>query len=308
MQALVLEQAHSITLRDIDVPLAVGPRDVKIKIHTVGICGSDVHYFKHGKIGPFAVEAPMVLGHEASGVVAAVGAEVTHLKAGDRVCMEPGVPQFDSPATMRGLYNLDPAVRFWATPPIHGCLTPYVVHPASFTFKLPDNVSFGEGAIVEPLAIGLQAARKAAIKPGDVAVVIGAGTIGAMSTLAALAGGCSRVILADLVPEKLALFAGNPAVTTVDVRQASLADTVRELTDGWGADIVLKPAAACAPTTTSSICSARTAAWCWLVCRRIRCLWISSPSRPRKCASSRCSATRTSSRAPSPCWPPARST
>ena len=179
MQALVLEQAHSITLRDIDIALAVGPRDVKIKIHTVGICGSDVHYFKHGKIGPFAVEAPMVLGHEASGVVAEVGAEVTHLKVGDRVCMEPGVPQFDSPATMRGLYNLDPAVRFWATPPIHGCLTPYVVHPAAFTFKLPDNVSFGEGAIVEPLAIGLQAAKKAAIKPGDVAVVIGAGTIGA---------------------------------------------------------------------------------------------------------------------------------
>ncbi|MNK86791.1 D-xylulose reductase [compost metagenome] len=141
---------------------------------------------------------------------------------------------------MRGLYNLDPAVRFWATPPIHGCLTPYVVHPAAFTFKLPDNVSFGEGAIVEPLAIGLQAAKKAAIKPGDVAVVIGAGTIGAMNALAALAGGCSRVILADLVPEKLALFADNPAVTTVDVRHTSLFDTVRELTDGWGADIVFE--------------------------------------------------------------------
>ncbi|MGK5067019.1 NAD(P)-dependent alcohol dehydrogenase [Janthinobacterium sp. RT4P48] len=240
MQALVLEQAEKITLRDIDMPLVVGPRDVKIRIHTVGICGSDVHYFKHGKIGPFAVEAPMVLGHEASGVVAEVGDEVTHLKVGDRVCMEPGVPQFDSPATMRGLYNLDPAVRFWATPPIHGCLTPYVVHPASFTFKLPDNVSFGEGAIVEPLAIGLQAAKKAVIKPGDVAVVIGAGTIGAMNTLAALAGGCSRVILADLVPEKLALFADNPAVTTVDVRHASLAETVSELTEGWGADIVFE--------------------------------------------------------------------
>jgi D-xylulose reductase len=241
MQALVLEQAEKITLRDIEMPpLVVGPRDVKIKIHTVGICGSDIHYFKHGKIGPFVVEAPMILGHEASGIVAEIGAEVGHLKVGDRVCMEPGVPQFDSAATMRGLYNLDPAVRFWATPPIHGCLTPYVVHPAAFTFKLPDNVSFAEGAIIEPLSIGLQAAKKAVIKPGDVAVVIGAGTIGAMNVLAALAGGASRVILADLVPEKLALFASNAAVISVDIRSQDLTTVVQETTSGWGADIVFE--------------------------------------------------------------------
>lgn len=188
MKALVLEEARQLALRDIDLPLEVGPRDVKIKIHTVGVCGSDVHYYTHGHIGPFKVDAPMVLGHEASGTVVELGGEVTNLRVGDRVCMEPGVPQFDSPATMRGLYNLDPAVRFWATPPIHGCLTPYVVHPAAFTFRLPDNVSFAEGAIVEPLSIGLQAAKKASMKPGDVAVVVGAGTIGAMTALAALAG------------------------------------------------------------------------------------------------------------------------
>lgn len=240
MKALVLEEAHRLTLRDIELPLSVGSRDVKIKIHTVGVCGSDVHYYQHGRIGPFKVEEPMVLGHEASGTVVEVGNDVTHLRVGDRVCMEPGIPQLDSPATMRGLYNLDPAVRFWATPPIHGCLTPFVVHPAAFTFKLPDNVSFAEGAIVEPLSIGLQAAKKAAMKPGDVAVVIGAGTIGAMTALAALAGGASRVILADVVKDKLALFANNPAVTTVAVREQSLVDVVRQVTDGWGADVVFE--------------------------------------------------------------------
>ena len=240
MKALVLEEAHRLTLRDIELPLEVGPRDVKIKIHTVGVCGSDVHYYQHGRIGPFKVEEPMVLGHEASGTVVEIGNDVSHLRVGDRVCMEPGVPQFDSPATMRGLYNLDPAVRFWATPPIHGCLTPFVVHPAAFTFKLPANVSFAEGAIVEPLSIGLQAAKKAAMKPGDVAVVIGAGTIGAMTALAALAGGASRVILADVVKEKLALFANNPAVTTVAVREQSLVDVVKQVTDGWGADVVFE--------------------------------------------------------------------
>jgi D-xylulose reductase len=240
MEALVLEEAHRITLRDIALPQVVGPRDVKIRIHTVGICGSDVHYFQHGSIGPFVVNEPMVLGHEASGTVVEVGAEVSNLKPGDRVCMEPGVPDADSRATREGMYNLDPAVRFWATPPIHGCLTPFVVHPAAFTFKLPDNVSFAEGAIVEPLSIGLQAAKKAAIKPGDVAVVIGAGTIGMMTTLAALAGGCSRVIVCDLVPEKLALIGNTPGVTTVDIRSRKALDVVAELTGGWGANIVFE--------------------------------------------------------------------
>jgi D-xylulose reductase len=239
-QALVLEKAHDLKLRDIDLPLSVGHKDVKIQVHTVGVCGSDVHYYVHGGIGPHIVEKPMVLGHEASGTVVEVGSEVKHLKVGDRVCMEPGIPDTSSRATMEGFYNLDPAVSFWATPPIHGCLTPYVVHPAAFTFRLPDNVSFAEGAIVEPLAIGLQAAKKAAMAPGDVAVVIGAGTIGAMTALAALAGGASRVILADLVPEKLALFSDNPAVTTVNVKQQSLADVVESVTSGWGANVVFE--------------------------------------------------------------------
>ncbi|WP_175767078.1 NAD(P)-dependent alcohol dehydrogenase [Burkholderia cenocepacia] len=240
MKALVLERTRELALRDIDLPQAVGPGDVRIKVHTVGVCGSDVHYYVHGGIGPFRVDAPMVLGHEASGTVVETGADVTHLRVGDRVCMEPGVPRLDSPATLRGLYNLDPDVRFWATPPIHGCLMPFVVHPAAFTYRLPDNVSFAEGAIVEPLSIGLQAAKKAAMKPGDLAVVIGAGTIGAMTALAALAGGAARVILADVVPDKLALFAGNPAVTTVDVRTRPLADAVAEASGGWGADVVFE--------------------------------------------------------------------
>ncbi|RQU45218.1 NAD(P)-dependent alcohol dehydrogenase [Burkholderia cenocepacia] len=240
MKALVLERTRELALRDIDLPQAVGPGDVRIKVHTVGVCGSDVHYYVHGGIGPFRVDAPMVLGHEASGTIVETGAAVTQLRVGDRVCMEPGVPRPDSPATLRGLYNLDPDVRFWATPPIHGCLTPFVVHPAAFTYRLPDNVSFAEGAIVEPLSIGLQAAKKAAMKPGDLAVVIGAGTIGAMTALAALAGGAARVILADVVPDKLALFADNPAVTTVDVRTRPLADAVAEASGGWGADVVFE--------------------------------------------------------------------
>lgn len=124
MRALVLEKQHELKLRDIDLPTEVGPGEVKIKLHTVGVCGSDVHYYTHGRIGPFVVNAPMVLGHEAAGTVVDVGAGVTNLKVGDRVCMEPGVPDPNSKASRLGMYNVDPAVTFWATPPIHGVLTP----------------------------------------------------------------------------------------------------------------------------------------------------------------------------------------
>ncbi|CDY76843.1 Xylitol dehydrogenase [Caballeronia glathei] len=240
MEALVLEEKGRISLRPFALPQVTGPRDVRIRVHTVGICGSDIHYYQHGRIGPFVVNEPMVLGHEAAGTVIEVGEEVKHLKAGDRVCMEPGVPDMESRASREGMYNLDPSVRFWATPPVHGCLAPFVVHPAAFTFKLPDNVSFAEGAIVEPLAIGMQAATKAAIRPGDVAVVLGAGTIGMMCALAALAGGCSRAIVCDLVPEKLDLIAGVQGVTAVDIRERRVRDVVSELTGGWGANVVFE--------------------------------------------------------------------
>ncbi|HEY9344395.1 MAG TPA: NAD(P)-dependent alcohol dehydrogenase [Inquilinus sp.] len=240
MRALVLERQRELSLREIDLPRTLGPGDVRIKIDTVGVCGSDVHYYTHGRIGPFVVKEPMVLGHEAAGTVTETGPGVTGLKVGDRVCMEPGIPDLTSKASKLGLYNVDPSVVFWATPPVHGCLTPEVVHPAGFTFKLPDNVSFAEGAMVEPFAVGLQAAVKARIQPGDFAVVIGAGPIGIMAALAALAGGCSRVLISDLLPEKLAIAERYPGVTGVNIRETKLADAVAAATDGWGADVVFE--------------------------------------------------------------------
>jgi D-xylulose reductase len=186
----------------------------------------------------------MILGHEAAGVIIEVGSAVNELKVGDRVCMEPGIPDPTSRASRIGMYNVDPSVVFWATPPVHGCLTPYVVHPASFTYRLPDEVSFAEGAMVEPLAIGMQAATKARIQPGDLAVVLGCGTIGIVTALAALAGGCSRVIISDVLQQKLDLAARYPGITPVNVRTGDLARTVREATDGWGADVVFEASGA----------------------------------------------------------------
>ena len=163
-----------------------------------------------------------------------------HLKVGDRVCMEPGIPDPNSKATLLGMYNLDPAVRFWATPPVHGVLRPTVVHPAAFTFKLPDNVSFAEGAMVEPLAVGMQAATKAKIKPGDVAIVMGAGPIGMVTALAALAGGCSQVIMTDVQQPKLDLAATLGPITPVNVAKENLKAVVDDLTEGWGVNLVFE--------------------------------------------------------------------
>lgn len=240
VRALVLERQNELALRDIELPQAIDPDDVKVEVHTVGICGSDVHYYTHGRIGPFVVEAPMVLGHEAAGTVIEVGNAVKNLKVGDRVCMEPGIPDPHSKASRLGMYNVDPAVRFWATPPVHGVLTRHVVHPANYTFKLPDNVSFAEGAMVEPFAVGMQAATKARITPGDTAVVLGAGPIGTMVAIAALAGGCARVVVADLAQPKLDIAARYQGVIPVNIRETDLAGRVARLTDSWGSDIVFE--------------------------------------------------------------------
>jgi D-xylulose reductase len=240
MKAVVLEKKGLIKIRDIDIHEEMGKDDVKISIHTVGICGSDVHYYTHGAIGNYVVKDPMVLGHEASGTVIEIGSNVKHLRPGVRVCMEPGIPDPASRAVRLGKYNLDPAVVFWATPPVHGCLRPTVIHPAAFTYRLPDNVSYGEGALVEPLAVGMHAATKARIKPGDIAVVCGAGTIGLMTAMSAFAGGCSKVIVSDLVQPKLDLASKLVPIVPVNIVKEDLEEVIKEQTGGWGADIVFE--------------------------------------------------------------------
>lgn len=244
MKSLVLEKVGELSLRDFPIDKSeehLGSHDVRIKMHTVGICGSDVHYYTHGSIGPFVVKEPMILGHEASGTVIETGSAVSTLAVGDRVCMEPGIPDPNSKATRLGMYNIDPAVKFWATPPVHGILRPTCVHPEAFTFKLPEAVSFAEAAMVEPLAVGVHAATKARIKPGDIAVVLGAGPIGLVTALSAIAAGCARVYVTDIVDQKLEIATSlHPAIVSLNVSKESIAARVAKDTDGWGADVVFE--------------------------------------------------------------------
>lgn len=212
--------------------------DVLIRVKAVGICGSDLHFYQKGRIGNCVVDFPYILGHEAAGQVVAVGDHVTHLKVGDRVCMEPGIPCYHCEQCLSGQYNLCKDVRFWATPPYHGCLCEYVAHPAAFTFKLPDNVSYTEGALVEPLAIGLHAANQAGIRLGQTVAILGAGCIGLVSILSAKAYGATHIIVGDKLDKRLAKAREFGAVTC-NTDECDFAQFVSEQTQGRGADVVI---------------------------------------------------------------------
>ncbi|XP_053317811.1 sorbitol dehydrogenase [Spea bombifrons] len=180
-----------------------GPNEVLLKMHSVGICGSDVHYWQHGRIGDFIVKKPMVLGHEASGTVVKIGASVTHLKPGDRVAIEPGVPRETDEFCKTGRYNLSPTIFFCATPPDDGNLCRYYTHNSNFCYKLPDNVTFEEGALIEPLSVGIHACRRAGVTLGSRVFICGAGPIGLVSLLVAKMMGASQVVISDLSSVRL---------------------------------------------------------------------------------------------------------
>ena len=174
-----------------------------IGVRSVGICGSDIHYWEHGRIGDFVVESPLVLGHEAAGVVEDVAADVTDLKPGDRVAIEPGVPCRRCARCKSGRYNLCGDVRFMATPPIDGALARYVVHPTDFCYRLPDHVSLDGGAMLEPLSVGVHACRRGGVRPGSRVLVMGAGPVGLACLLAARAAGAAAVGVADVRQNRL---------------------------------------------------------------------------------------------------------
>ncbi|MDY5220327.1 MAG: NAD(P)-dependent alcohol dehydrogenase [Aristaeellaceae bacterium] len=233
------------TMEEREAPMpVVAPDQVLIRIKAVGICGSDLHYYSKGNIGNYIVKPPFILGHEAAGEVVAVGEKVSKLKVGDRVCMEPGIPCMACEECLTGHYNLCKELTFWATPPYDGCLCEYVAHPAAFCFKLPDNMSFVEGALVEPLAVGLHACNRGEVQLGHTVAILGSGCIGLVSLLAAKARGATKVIIGDVIDKRLEKAAELGGIT-VNTSREDFADRVMELTDGRGADVVLDCAGFC---------------------------------------------------------------
>ena len=216
--------------------------EVLVKLEYVGICGSDLHYYETGAIGDYVVKPPFVLGHEPGGTVVAVGKNVTHLKVGDRVALEPGKTCGHCEFCKTGRYNLCPDVVFFATPPVDGVFQEYVAHEADLCFKLPENVSTMEGALIEPLAVGFHAAIQGGAKAGQTAVVMGAGCIGLVTMMALKAMGVSKVYVADIMQKRLdkALELGADGV--INGGNVNAVDAVMELTEGKGCDLVIETA------------------------------------------------------------------
>jgi len=202
------------------------PKDdeVLLRMAAVGICGSDVHYWTEGRIGHFVVKGPMVIGHESAGVVVKCGKDVKTLKPGDRVAVEPGVPCRRCDDCKRGEYNLCKDVVFCATPPDNGNLQRYYTHAADFCYKLPDHVSLEEGALLEPLSVGVQACKRGGVTLGSKVLITGAGPIGLVNLLAAKAMGASKVIMTDMVEHRLNVAKDLGADYTITVDKNSTAE------------------------------------------------------------------------------------
>jgi hypothetical protein len=175
--SFVLKAVKEVAIEDRPVPSLEDPHDVLVHVKQTGICGSDIHYWQRGRIGPYVLDGPMVLGHESSGVVAKVGNTVTHLKPGDEVAVEPGVLCRRCEYCRKGSCQLCRSMRFAATPPYDGTLAKYYVDASDFCYKLPHRMDLEEGAMVEPVAVAVTIARTARIAVHQNVVVMGCGLL-----------------------------------------------------------------------------------------------------------------------------------
>lgn len=241
MKAAVMVGIGKIKLEERQIP-KVKEDEVLVKLEYVGICGSDLHYYETGAIGDFVVEPPFVLGHEPGGTVVEVGKNVKHLKVGDRVALEPGKTCGHCEFCKTGRYNLCPDVVFFATPPVDGVFQEYVSHEADLCFKLPDNVSTMEGALIEPLAVGFHAAMQGNAKAGQTAVVMGLGCIGLVTMMALKAMGVSRVYVVDIMGKRLQKALELGADGVINGSSTNVVEEIMKLTDGKGCDLVIETA------------------------------------------------------------------
>jgi|SRR5579883_1198230 len=217
-----------------------GPGEVVVEPRVVGICGSDMHLYKEGRIGDSIVERPLVLGHEAAGRVVAVGPNVDRLAVGDRVIVEPGLACCQCYLCQIGRYNLCPNVRFLGIPPSDGLMAGLARVPERWVHRLPDAMTDAEGAMVEPFAVGLQATEEADVRPGQTVVILGAGPIGLMILQAARVRGAGTIVSIDLAERPLAMARRLGATVTLNPREADALAVIRELTNGMGADVVIE--------------------------------------------------------------------
>ncbi|MEN6548054.1 MAG: NAD(P)-dependent alcohol dehydrogenase [Armatimonadia bacterium] len=243
MWAAVLHGVGDLRVEEVPRPELTDPCHAMVRVRSVGICGSDLHFYTEGRIGDFIVKEPLILGHEAAGEVIAVGEAVTSLQVGDRVAIEPGYPDRTCRLCKEGRYNLCESVTFLATPPVDGAFCEYLSWPADFLHRLPEALSLDEGAMIEPLSVGLHSVRIAAVSPGQSVAVFGAGPVGLATLQAALAAGATTAIVVDSVPSRLEAARSLGATHTLAAGAQNVAQ-IRDLTEGDGPHVTFECAGA----------------------------------------------------------------
>ena len=204
--AAVMTELNTIEVQE-RPEASAGPGEAVVSVVAVGVCGSDVSFFRYGRIGPYVVEGDLILGHEVSGEVIAVGEGVTNVAVGDRVAIEPSMPDWSCEQCRLGRYHLCPNLRFLATPPVDGALLQQLTIDARTLFRMPDSMTYEEGALAEPLSVGLWGCQRAGLRPGDRVLVTGAGPVGLLAAEAARALGAGSVTVTDVSEPRLALAA-----------------------------------------------------------------------------------------------------
>jgi len=241
-KAAVMYGIDDIRIENLPIP-DIGPDDVLVRIRSVGVCGSDIHFYKEGRIGSVVVVPPHILGHECAGEIVGIGANVKNLKIGDKVAIEPGRPCGKCELCLKGKYNLCPEMIFMSAPHPRkldeGAFVEYSARPAHFCFPLPEHISFDEGAMVEPLAVALQALKQGKISAGQSIAILGCGPIGLAVLIAAKAYGCSPIYMTDIMDYRLNKAKTTGATEVFNVAEEDYTEKINKLTGGRGVDAVI---------------------------------------------------------------------
>lgn len=248
MRAAYFVEPGRAEVREVQRPVP-GPGEVLVQVRAVGICGSDLTVFRYGGIGSNKATRPLIMGHEGAGVIVGIGPGVETWRAGDRVVMEAGIPCRRCEFCKEGNYHLCPDVAFAGIPPTDGYMTEYVTMPDDFVFPLPEELDFAVGTVVEPLCVGLMAARESDIQVGHSVAIFGSGPIGLTTLLAARSRGATRIIVVDVVPQRLDVALQLGADEVIDARNTDPVARILHATAGKGVDRSMETAGS--PQTTA---------------------------------------------------------
>ena len=242
MKAAFLDGAKNIHVKNIEIP-KIKEEEILVRINAVGICGSDIHYFVHGRIGSFIADRPLILGHESAGKIVEVGGKAKGFKVGDRVTLEPGRVCGKCEYCKQGRYNLCSNVFFMGSAPEeHGAFVEYIAYDPHFAFKIPENMNYAQGAMIEPLSVAMYVSRRGNIQPGQTVVILGCGPIGLLTLQVARSRGATKIIATDIVPKKLRLAQKLGTSYVINSAQENAVEQIMEITGGEGADVVLEVA------------------------------------------------------------------